>query len=64
MQWNALNATGICSSVGAPALPGVGAGRGVPGDLAAGLLDYDEAVGIDWAWLSLRRRDQEGAAGR
>ena len=56
MQWNALNATGICSSSGAPALSGVGAGRGVRGIWRQGLLDYDEVVGIDWAWLAATAR--------
>jgi len=36
MQWNALNVTGVCSSSAAHRR----------------LLDDDEVVGIDWAWLA------------
>ena len=61
MQWNALNATGICSSSSS-------AHRrfqeweqaGVFHEVwRQGLLDYDEQVGIDWAWLSC-----DGATGK
>ena len=53
-QWNALNATGICSSSSAHRrfLEWTGAGvfrRAWTKALAA----YDEFVGVDWAWLSM-----------
>ncbi|MBP1152838.1 transposase [Methylocaldum sp. RMAD-M] len=53
-QWNALNATGICSSSSAHR-------RFVEWTEAGmfkvfwreGLLAYDELKGVDWSWLSL-----------
>ena len=60
MQWNALNATGICSSSSAH--------RRFQEWVAAGvfeafwrqeLLAYDELKGIDWGWLSC-----DGAMGK
>ena len=53
-QWNALNATGICSSSSAHRrfLEWTGAGvfrRAWTKALAA----YDEFVGVDWTWLSM-----------
>src|SRR5262249_12142346 len=53
-QWNALNATGICSSSSAHRrfLEWTAAGvfeRAWTKSLAA----YDEFVGIDWTWLSM-----------
>jgi transposase len=61
MRWNALNATGICSSSSSARRrfrewEQAGVFHGIWGQ---GLLDYDEQVGIDWAWLSC-----DGATGK
>jgi transposase len=54
-QWNALNATGICSSSSAHRrfVEWTEAGVFEPAWVAA-LADYDEFVGVDWRWLSGR----------
>ena len=60
MQWNALNATGICSSSSAHRRFQEWERAGVFHEIwRQGLLDYDEQVGIDWAWLSC-----DGATGK
>ena len=60
MQWNALNATGICSSSSAHRRFQEWERAGVFQEIwRQGLLDYDEIVGIDWAWLSC-----DGALGK
>src|SRR6266702_3905071 len=52
-QWNALNATGICSSSSAHRRFQEWERAGVFHELwRQGLLEYDQAVGIDWAWLA------------
>lgn len=53
-QWNALNATNICASSTAHDR----FQEWVKADVflrlwKAGLLEYDQAKGIDWSWLSL-----------
>src|SRR5215207_2506944 len=53
-QWNALNATGICSSSSAHRRFQEWTAAGVFHRLwAQGLAAYDELQGIDWAWLSM-----------
>ena len=53
-QWNALNATGICSSSSAHRRFQEWVAAGVFHQVwAQGLAAYDELVGIDWAWLSM-----------
>jgi transposase len=53
-QWNALNATGICSSSSAHRRFQEWTGAGVFGKLwALGLKEYDACKGIDWAWQSM-----------
>src|SRR6266852_6434407 len=53
MQWNALNATGICSSSSAHRRFQEWEQAGVFAEIwRQGLLDYDEEIGIDWAWLA------------
>ena len=53
-QWNALNETGICSSSTAHLRFQQWRQRGVFQKLwAAGLKEYDELKGIDWAWQSM-----------
>ena len=53
MQWNALDATGICSSSSAHRRFQEWEQAGVFAEIwRQGLLDYDEAVGIDWSFLS------------
>ena len=53
MQWNALNATGICSSSSAHRRFQEWEQAGVFHEIwRQGLLAYDAAVGIDWAWLA------------
>jgi transposase len=53
-QWNALSATGLCSSSVAHARFQGWAEAGVFEALwAQGLAEYDALVGIDWAWLSM-----------
>jgi transposase len=60
MQWNALNATGICTSSSAHRRFQEWEQAGVFHEIwRQGLLDYDEQVGIDWAWLSC-----DGATGK
>lgn len=60
MQWNALNATGICSSSSAHRRFQEWAEAGVFEELwRQGLLAYDQLKGIEWAWLSC-----DGAMGK
>src|SRR5580765_4026062 len=60
MQWNALNATGICSSSSAYRRFREWADAGVFVELwRRGLLAYDEGFGIEWEWLAM-----DGALGK
>ena len=60
MQWNALNATGICSSSSAHRRFQDWVEGGVFHEIwRRGLLEYDSVVGIDWAWLAC-----DGATGK
>lgn len=60
MQWNALNATGICSSSSAHRRFQEWERAGVFSEFwRRGLLEYDERVGIDWSWLAC-----DGAMGK
>lgn len=53
-QWNALNATGICSSSSAHRRFVEWTEAGVfEKAWARALSDYDEFVGVDWSWLSM-----------
>ena len=53
-QWNALDATGICPSSTAHDRFQEWVEAGVFLELwKAGLLEYDDLKGIDWAWLSM-----------
>src|SRR5712692_5298771 len=53
MQWNALDATGICSSSSAHRRFQEWERAGVFAEIwRQGLLAYDEQVGIDWSWLA------------
>lgn len=53
-QWNALNATGICSSSSAHRRFQEWAAAGVFEKLwESGLEVYDELKGLDWSWLSM-----------
>ena len=53
MQWNALNATGICSSSSAHRRFQEWERAGVFREFwRRGLLEYDEVVGIDWDFLA------------
>jgi putative transposase len=53
-QWNALNATGICSSSSAHRRFQEWERAGVFAELwRRGLLAYDERKGIDWEWLAM-----------
>jgi transposase len=53
-QWNALNATGICSSRAAHRRLQEWVAAGVCHRLwAQGLAAYDDLPGLDWAWLAL-----------
>ena len=53
MQWNALNATGICRSSSAHRRFQEWEQAGVFHEIwRQGLLDYDDEVGIDWSWLA------------
>jgi transposase len=53
-QWNALNATGICSSSSAHRRFLEWVEAGVFEQLwIDGLLAYDELKGMDWSWLSM-----------
>ena len=59
-QWNALNATGICSSSSAHRRFQEWAESGVfEAFWREGLLAYDALASIDWSWLSL-----DGAMGK
>ena len=60
MQWNALGATGMCSSSSAHRRFQEWARAGVFEEFwRQGLLAYDEAHGIEWEWLSC-----DGAMGK
>jgi len=60
MQWNALNATGICSSSSAHRRFQEWAEAGVFSEFwRAGLLADDQLHGVDWEWLSC-----DGAIGK
>jgi transposase len=53
-QWNALNATGICSSSSAHRRFREWTDAGVfEAFWREGLIRHDECKGIDWAWLSM-----------
>jgi putative transposase len=53
MQWNALNVTGICSSSSAHRRFQEWEEAGIFQEIwRQGLLEYDQVVGIDWAWLA------------
>jgi putative transposase len=53
MQWNALDATGICSSSSAHRRFLEWERAGVFAEIwRQGLLEYDKTVGIDWEWLA------------
>lgn len=53
MQWNALNATGVCSSSSAHRRFQEWEQAGVFAEIwRQGLLEYDAVVGIDWSFLS------------
>jgi transposase len=53
-QWNALNATGICSSSSAHRRFLEWSEAGVFEQFwIQGLLEYDQLQGIDWSWLSM-----------
>ena len=53
MQWNALDATGICSCSSAHRRFQEWRAAGVFAEIwRRGLLDYDEQVGIDWSFLA------------
>jgi len=53
-QWNALNATGICSSSSAHRRFQEWERAGVFAELwRLGLLAYDERKGIEWEWLAM-----------
>jgi putative transposase len=53
MQWNALNATGVCSSSSAHRRFQEWERAGVFAEIwRQGLLEYDKVVGIDWSWLA------------
>lgn len=53
-QWNALSATGLCSSSSAHRRFQEWSEAGVFLKLwQMGLAEYDALVGIDWAWLSM-----------
>jgi transposase len=53
-QWNALNATDICSSSSAHRRSQEWTAAGVFRQLwALGLATYDELVGLDWDWLAM-----------
>lgn len=54
MQWNALNATGICSSSSAHRRFTEWTKAGVFEKFwQEGLLSYDRLKGIEWSWLSM-----------
>ena len=65
MQWNALTATGICSSSSAHRRFQEWEQARVFQEIwRQGLLDYHEQVGIDLGLAFLRRGNREGAAWR
>lgn len=52
MRWNALKATGVCPSSSAHRRFQEWEQAGVFHEICRqGLLDHDQLVGIDWAWL-------------
>lgn len=54
MQWNALDATGICSSSSAHRRFQEWEQAGVFAEIwRQGCLEYDKGVGIDWEWLAV-----------
>jgi putative transposase len=60
MRWNALNATGICSSSSAHRRFQEWVEAGVFHEIwRQGLLEHDAVVGIDWEWLAA-----DGAMGK
>ena len=60
MQWNALGATGICSSSSAHRRFQEWERAGLFHEIwGQGLLDYDEEIGIEWSWLSCEARPGE-----
>src|SRR5829696_5221559 len=53
-QWNALNATGLCSSSSAHRRFQEWTAAGVFVTLwAQGLQEYDDRKGLDWSWLAM-----------
>lgn len=53
MQWNALDATGVCNSSTAHRRFQEWERAGVFHEIwRQGLLDYDDEIGIDWSWLA------------
>lgn len=53
-QWNALNATGVCSSSSAHRRFQEWTAAGVFRKLwQAGVRDYDELKGLDWSWQAM-----------
>jgi transposase len=57
MRWNALNATGICSSSSAYRRFREWTDAGVFEELwRRGLLAYDDSFGIEWEWLASTAR--------
>ena len=65
MQWNALTATGICSSSSAHRRFQEWAQAGVFEEFwRQGLLAYDELQGIEWEWLSCDGLMGKSTAGR
>jgi len=53
-QWNALDATGICSCASAYRRFREWADAGLFAEFwRRGLLEYDEMKGLDWSWLSM-----------
>jgi transposase len=53
MQWNALNATGICHSSSSHRRFQEWERAGVFHEIwRRGLLEYDAEIGIDWSWLA------------
>jgi putative transposase len=52
MQWNALDATGICNSKTAHRCFQEWRAAGLFHEMRQGLLEYDEQVGIDWSFLA------------
>jgi putative transposase len=60
MRWNALKATGVCSSSSAHRRFQEWVEAGVFDEIwRQGLLEYDPVVGIDWEWLAA-----DGAMGK